>query len=138
MLRDSLPKSNILFVEVCRSRAPCWRVKVGESRRHFSFKRYGGLLEGRLRALDSEFQVIPHFTASNRDVPHFTASSTDAFSDPDEFMVFVAEGVPLWSTVEDPRIKVHRCIDPDRFASTVVGEPLIGEPLMDQTEIHEF
>lgn len=53
MLRDMLPVATGLFIEISRTRQPCWRRKVGNrARKHFSFRFYGGIFESRLEALE--------------------------------------------------------------------------------------
>lgn len=52
MLRDMLPVSSGLFIEISKTRQPCWRRKVeNKARKHFSFRFYGGIFESRLEAL---------------------------------------------------------------------------------------
>lgn len=53
MLRDMLPLANGLFIEISKTRQPCWRRKLrNKARKHFSFRFYGGIFESRLEALE--------------------------------------------------------------------------------------
>lgn len=52
-LRDILPQADGLFIEISRTRQPCWRRKLSnKARKHFSFRFYGGVFESRLEALE--------------------------------------------------------------------------------------
>jgi hypothetical protein len=76
-LRDVLPSADGLFIEISRTRQPCWRRKLrNKARKHFSFRFYGGVFESRLEALDvsrhdeaiimnSKEAILPHLSPAS-------------------------------------------------------------------------